>query len=126
MIKIITHADRILTRIRMAIEEYRFWNRFEAPMDQLRFAIKTKADKTRTKIMLSLAGWVLEWYGDQACWARLVCWALFDTSEDQFWYAINTKECRQDADEIFGGWCYCGHVRLEMPYIGLRFILFGR
>jgi hypothetical protein len=80
----------------------------------------------RQRILLTIAAWVLEYYGDRACWARLVIWALFDTSQDQFWFAVDVRQCRQDADEIFGDCCYCGHVRFDVPYIGLRFILTGR
>lgn len=82
----------------------------------------------RHRILLwGVARLIDEYYGDEVCWARLVGWALFDTSLDQLGYCFSTKGCREDMVKHFGGLCcYCGGINSMAPTISLKFIITGR
>ena len=82
----------------------------------------------RHRILLwGVARLIDEYYGDEVCWARLVGWALYDSSLDQLSYCFSTKACREDMARSFAGvCCYCGGIQGIMPTISFQFMLTGK
>lgn len=84
----------------------------------------------RNRILLTLAWWIKEYYGDKICWAQLVMWALYNTDRHYFESALSgAAECKAEIVESKLVGCYCGHFNRNwsvLPYISLEFMLFGR
>jgi hypothetical protein len=86
------------------------------------------SERFRDRVLFTVAWWAKEYYGDKICWARLVVWALYETTRDEFEYAFSsTPECKKELTGHLHG-CYCGHFSRwsYMPYISLEFMLRGK